>query len=70
MSELPYSDRVTGIGDFKFVPVPRPSMEEASMAELWQQDLAAAEDEALEAAPEATVVRYCGRWVTQWKRLF
>jgi hypothetical protein len=42
--ELPYSERVTGIGAFKFVPMPRPSMEEAAMAELWQNAVTAAKD--------------------------
>jgi hypothetical protein len=52
--ELPYSERVTGIGDFKFVPVPRPSMEEAAMAELWQNPVTAAKDDApVEAEPAA-----------------
>ena len=36
---LPYSDRVTGIGDFKPNPVPRPATDEATMAELWRQQI-------------------------------
>jgi len=36
--ELPYGDRVTGIGDFIFTPVPRPSVH-ANMAELWQDQI-------------------------------
>ncbi len=37
--DLPYSERVTGIGQFKFVAVPRPALEEASMAGLWQHHI-------------------------------
>lgn len=33
--DLPYSERVTGIGEFKFAPVPRPVTEESTMAGLW-----------------------------------
>ena len=34
--DLPYSERVIGIGDFKFVPTPRPTDTESTMARLWQ----------------------------------
>ena len=36
--ELPYGDRVIGIGDFRFAPVPRRSGE-SEMAGLWQSEL-------------------------------
>jgi SNF2 family DNA or RNA helicase len=34
--DLPYGDRVIGIGDFEFAPTPRPTDTEATMARLWQ----------------------------------
>ena len=34
--DLPYSERVIGIGDFEFVPTPRPTDTESTMAGLWQ----------------------------------
>jgi len=34
--DLPYGDRVIGIGGFKFAPVPRPDSQESTMATLWQ----------------------------------
>src|SRR6185312_11799807 len=56
--ELPYSERVTGIGDFKFVPVPRPSTDEKNMAELWEHYVASADGDAPEegAVPELSDV--------------
>ena len=32
--DLPYGDRVIGIGDFKFAPTPRPASSESTMASL------------------------------------
>ena len=34
--DLPYGDRVIGIGDFAFAPVPRSDSHESTMAKLWQ----------------------------------
>jgi SNF2 family DNA or RNA helicase len=34
--DLPYGERVIGIGDFAFTPVPRPDSQESTMAKLWQ----------------------------------
>lgn len=34
--DLPYSERVLGIGDFQFTPVPRLSFDDANMAGLWK----------------------------------
>jgi hypothetical protein len=34
--DLPYGNRVTGIGDFQFAPVPRPELQESTMAGLWE----------------------------------
>jgi hypothetical protein len=34
--DLPYGERVIGIGDFEFAPTPRPIDTEATMARLWQ----------------------------------
>lgn len=34
--DLPYGDRVIGIGEFKFVPTPRPNSGDSPMAGLWQ----------------------------------
>jgi hypothetical protein len=34
--DLPYGDRVIGVGDFKFAPTPRPIDVESTMAALWQ----------------------------------
>lgn len=34
--DLPYGERVIGIGDFEFAPTPRPTDTEAAMARLWQ----------------------------------
>jgi SNF2-related domain/Helicase conserved C-terminal domain len=36
--DLPYGERVIGIGDFEFAPTPRPSDTEATMARLWQSE--------------------------------
>jgi hypothetical protein len=33
--ELPYSDRVTGIGEFEFAPIPKPISDLPSMSGLW-----------------------------------
>ena len=33
---LPYGDRVIGIGEFTFAPTPRPNSGESDMAKLWQ----------------------------------
>jgi len=33
---LPYGERVIGIGEFKFAPMPRPQFGESDMAKLWQ----------------------------------
>lgn len=35
--DLPYGERVLGIGKFVFTPVPRANFPDATMAELWQQ---------------------------------
>jgi hypothetical protein len=35
---LPYGDRVIGIGDFEFAPTPRPQFAESDMAKLWQRE--------------------------------
>ena len=35
--DLPYRERVLGIGKFRFTPVPRLSFQDATMAGLWQQ---------------------------------
>lgn len=40
--DLPYGDRVIGIGDFPFAPLPRPGLQEATMADLWNRATAAA----------------------------
>lgn len=42
--ELPYSDRVIGIGDFQFVPVPRSADDSGNMAGLWKNSLGPATD--------------------------
>jgi hypothetical protein len=34
--DLPYGDRVIGIGDFRFAPTPRPASTESTMSGLWQ----------------------------------
>ena len=34
--DLPYGDRVVGVGDFRFAPTPKPSNSESKMAELWR----------------------------------
>ena len=39
--DLPYGDRVIGIGDFRFAPVPRRNSNDSEMANLWQSDLLA-----------------------------
>ena len=36
--DLPYGDRVIGVGDFKFAPTPRPTDAESTMARLWQDE--------------------------------
>lgn len=63
--DLPYGDRVIGIGEFKFVPTPRPNLGDATMAGLWQSQPAEETSETNEtpqrngqgsADPEATSV--------------
>ena len=39
--DLPYSERVVGIGDFQFVPTPRPANAQSEMAGLWEQEIEA-----------------------------
>ena len=36
--ELPYGDRVIGVGDFKFTPTPKATDAESKMARLWQNE--------------------------------
>jgi hypothetical protein len=38
--DLPYGERVIGIGEFEFAPVPRPRFGESDMAKLWQGETA------------------------------
>ena len=38
--DLPYGDRVIGVGDFRFAPTPRPTDIESTMATLWQGEAA------------------------------
>ncbi len=40
--DLPYGERVIGIGEFEFVPTPRPQFGESDMARLWQGEAAGA----------------------------
>jgi hypothetical protein len=42
--ELPYGDRVIGIGDFPFSTAPRPANLEASMAALWEGEVSTPSD--------------------------
>jgi hypothetical protein len=35
--ELPYGERVIGVGEFQFAPTPRPMNEEPAMAGLWEE---------------------------------
>lgn len=42
--ELPYSERVLGIGEFRFTPVPRLNLQDTGMAGLWEER-SKAEDE-------------------------
>lgn len=42
--DLPYGDRVIGIGLFKFAPTPRATDAESTMARLWQHEDAGATD--------------------------
>ena len=37
---LPYGERVIGIGEFEFVPMPRPNAAESTMAALWRSEAA------------------------------
>jgi hypothetical protein len=39
-TELPYGERVIGIGEFEFAPMPRPGSAESTMAALWQSGTA------------------------------
>jgi SNF2 family DNA or RNA helicase len=50
--DLPYGERVIGIGDFKFAPMPRPTDTEVMMARLWQ-DQAGAQEEREETGSDA-----------------
>jgi SNF2-related domain/Helicase conserved C-terminal domain len=36
--DLPYGDRVIGVGDFRFAPTPRPTNTESTMAKLWENE--------------------------------
>jgi SNF2 family DNA or RNA helicase len=36
--DLPYGDRVIGIGEFSFSPTPRPNNQHSEMAKLWQSE--------------------------------
>jgi len=38
--DLPYGQRVIGIGEFEFAPMPRPNSVESTMADLWQAEMA------------------------------
>jgi len=38
--DLPYGDRVIGVGDFQFAPTPKPIDTESTMARLWQSETA------------------------------
>lgn len=38
--DLPYGDRVIGIGEFAFVPMPHPGFGESEMGKLWQGHIA------------------------------
>jgi hypothetical protein len=51
--ELPYSDRVIGIGDFQFVPVPRSADDSGNMAGLWKNPLGAAVDKIESQEPQS-----------------
>jgi hypothetical protein len=42
--DLPYSERVIGIGDFEFAPTPRPTDTESTMARLWQGEASGSAD--------------------------
>ena len=51
--ELPYSERVIGIGDFQFTPTPKAAPPDGGMARLWKEDTQERESDELngEAAP-------------------
>ncbi|MBA2682089.1 MAG: DEAD/DEAH box helicase [Ktedonobacteraceae bacterium] len=38
--DLPYGDRVIGVGEFPFAPTPRPTNTESTMARLWEKEAA------------------------------
>jgi hypothetical protein len=38
--DLPYGDRVIGVGDFQFAPTPKPTNTESTMARLWKSETA------------------------------
>src|SRR6202035_3645734 len=38
--DLPYGDRVIGVGDFPFAPTPRPTNAESTIAKLWEKEAA------------------------------
>ena len=40
--DLPYGDRVIGVGDSQFAPTPRPTNTESTMAKLWENEAARA----------------------------
>lgn len=46
--DLPYGERVIGIGDFAFAPTPRPTDTESTMARLWRAEGGGAADTAPE----------------------
>ena len=50
--ELPYSDRVVGIGDFEFVPVPRSPEDSGNMSALWKAPLEPGSDKARISSPQ------------------
>jgi hypothetical protein len=47
--DLPYGDRVIGVGDFPFAPTPRPTNTESTMAKLWENEAAQHADTIAEA---------------------
>jgi hypothetical protein len=51
--ELPYGDRVTDIGEFAFIPLPRPDPRQSAMAELWENAVAGGMGAEPDASPTA-----------------
>jgi hypothetical protein len=41
---LPYGDRVIGIGEFQFAPIPKRASEDSAMSDLWRDDRGAREN--------------------------